>query len=353
MPSISERPFYPHRSSTFLFSGKLEFAGLRINSFINRHWALHPDIQGLAETLGEFDEDLEGDPAAPWIRQSLRESSFSIASSSLSSLSDGEFFDLDTPECQTLAIETAKAKIHELIPMGDVQCADSPTIISNLENTQNDVCRIVRSNSPSMSTTSWDGSIDENLFPRPPGAGVKETESKQTSNRASHWDGSHSDDSTPAKNAAPISEGDRIVPLNTAPSIPPRMSSITCGQSVARRREIWEVVLPDYGQRSATCSARLYHLPFWNMEIRTANSSTEALHDGEYHDGEYYDLHDRCLSDHDLTPTQDYAGSDTVTFDGEAFGHLCNTGIRSPKMGLKCHVRRWWKRLSPLANKRA
>ena len=157
MPSISERPFYPHRSSIFSFGRKIEFAGLRINSFIGRHWALHPNIQVSAETQGEFDEDLGGDPAAPWIRQSLWKTSFSIASSSLSSLSDGELFDLDTPECQSLATETAKVQVHKLTPMRDVKCVDSPIIIFNLENTQHDVCRIVRSNSLSLSTTSWDG----------------------------------------------------------------------------------------------------------------------------------------------------------------------------------------------------
>ena len=150
MPSVSERPFHPHRSSIFSFGRKVESAGLRINSFINRHWALHPDIEVLAETLGDFNEDLEEDPAAPWIRQSLRESSFSIASSSLSTLSDGELLDIDAAECQTVAIATAKVQVHKLIPMGDVKCVGSPIITSNLENTQNDVCRIVRSNSLSI-----------------------------------------------------------------------------------------------------------------------------------------------------------------------------------------------------------
>ena len=346
MPSISERPFYPHRSSIFLFGRKIEFAGLRINSFINRHWALHPNIQVLAETLGEFDEDLGGDPAAPWIRQSLRKTSFSIASSSLSSLSDAEVFDLDTPEFQSLAIETAKVQVHKLIPMRDVKCVDSPIITFNLEKTQHDVCRIFRSNSLSLSTTSWDGLIDEHSFPNSPDAFIEGTRLKETSNRNSPCEGSQSDNSTPVRIAALISEDDRIISLNAALSIPPRLSSLTCDRSVARRREIWDVLLPDHGHRSAACSAELHHRPFWNMDIRTANTSTESLHDGEYHD-----LHDMFLSDDDdVTLTQDYVGSDTVSSDGKGRSYLCHVGKRSTKLGLKYHVRRWWMRVSPLAD---
>ena len=80
------------------------------------------------------------------------------------------------------------------------------------------------------------------------------------------------------------------------------------------------------------------------MDIRTANSSTEALHDGEYHDGEYHDLYEMCPSSHDLNFSQDYTGSDTVTCRGKTLGHLCDTGFRSTRPGLKYLVRQWWRR---------
>ncbi len=120
MLSIPRSSFPTQRSSAFSTGNSPEIAGLRINSFIDRLWESHPDIQALSQSLCGIDTNTTDEPRDR-SEIGISYKRFSFAGSNRSSIpSTEENLDLQDQVPETPVLEMARVQTHRVLPVSNL-----------------------------------------------------------------------------------------------------------------------------------------------------------------------------------------------------------------------------------------